>query len=85
IILDNGKEIEKSVSSLIKEGLLGALFTVVVILLFLRNIRATLISILSLPISIFATIAVLNSMGYTLNIMTLGGLVVAIGRIVDDS
>lgn len=85
IILDNGKEIEKSVSSLIKEGLLGALFTVVVILLFLRNIRATFISILSLPISIFATIAVLNSMGYTLNIMTLGGLVVAIGRIVDDS
>lgn len=85
IILDNGKEIEKSVSALIKEGLLGALFTVVVILLFLRNIRATLISILSLPISIFATIAVLNSMGYTLNIMTLGGLVVAIGRIVDDS
>ena len=85
IILDNGKEIEKSVSSLIKEGLLGALFTVVVILLFLRNIRATFISILSLPISIFATISVLNSLGYTLNIMTLGGLVVAIGRIVDDS
>ncbi|WP_158095123.1 efflux RND transporter permease subunit [Gottfriedia luciferensis] len=85
VIMDNGKEIEKSVSSLIKEGLLGALFTVVVILLFLRNIRATLISILSLPISIFATISVLNSLGYTLNIMTLGGLVVAIGRIVDDS
>ncbi|ODG92916.1 hypothetical protein BED47_17190 [Gottfriedia luciferensis] len=85
VIMDNGKEIEKSVSSLIKEGLLGALFTVVVILLFLRNIRATIISILSLPISIFATISVLNSLGYTLNIMTLGGLVVAIGRIVDDS
>lgn len=85
VIMDNGKEIEKSVSSLIKEGLLGALFTVVVILLFLRNIRATLISVLSLPISIFTTISVLNSLGYTLNIMTLGGLVVAIGRIVDDS
>ncbi|WP_176545031.1 efflux RND transporter permease subunit [Bacillus sp. AFS041924] len=85
VIMDNGKEIEKSVSSLINEGLLGALFTVVVILLFLRNIRATLISILSLPISIFATISVLHSLGYTLNIMTLGGLVVAIGRIVDDS
>lgn len=85
VIIDMGKEIEKSVSSLVKEGLLGALFTVVVILLFLRNIRATFISILSLPISIFATISVLNSMGYTLNIMTLGGLVVAIGRIVDDS
>ncbi|MFF3023471.1 efflux RND transporter permease subunit [Gottfriedia sp. NPDC057948] len=85
VIMDNGKEIEKSVSSLIKEGLLGALFTVVVILLFLRNIRATIISILSLPISIFATISVLNTLGYTLNIMTLGGLVVAIGRIVDDS
>ncbi|WP_270165484.1 efflux RND transporter permease subunit [Paenibacillus sp. SYP-B4298] len=85
VITDLGKEINKSVDGLVKEGLYGALFCVLIIFLFLRNVRATLISILSLPISIFATIAVLNQMDYTLNIMTLGGIAVSIGRIVDDS
>ncbi|WP_308635118.1 efflux RND transporter permease subunit [Paenibacillus silvisoli] len=85
LIQDQGAEIKKSVSSLIHEGLYGALFCVIIIFLFLRNIRATLISIISLPISIFATIAIMNEMGYTLNIMTLGGIAVSIGRIVDDS
>ncbi|KGP72763.1 efflux RND transporter permease subunit [Pontibacillus yanchengensis] len=84
-VLDQGKEVNKSISALLKEGGFGALFTVVVILLFLRNIRATFIAILSLPISIFGTIALLEQFGYTLNIMTLGGLAVAVGRIVDDS
>ena len=84
-ILDQGEEVEKSISSLLKEGGFGALFTVIVILLFLRNIRATIIAIISLPISILGTIALLNQFGYTLNIMTLGGLAVAVGRIVDDS
>ncbi|WP_158602317.1 efflux RND transporter permease subunit [Cohnella endophytica] len=85
VISDSGAEIEHSVSSLVKEGLFGTLFCVIIIFLFLRNVRATLISIISLPISIFATIAFLNEMGYTLNIMTLGGIAVSIGRIVDDS
>lgn len=85
VIADLGSEIEHSVSSLVTEGLYGTLFCVLIIFLFLRNIRATVISILSLPISIFATIALLNQMGYTLNIMTLGGIAVSIGRIVDDS
>ena len=85
IIQNQGDEIKASVSSLIREGLYGALFCILIIFLFLRNIRATLISILSLPISIFATMAVMNQMGYTLNIMTLGGIAVSIGRIVDDS
>ncbi|MBP1996354.1 efflux RND transporter permease subunit [Paenibacillus eucommiae] len=85
VIMDQGKEIKESVSTLIKEGLFGALFCILIIFLFLRNIRATLISILSLPISIFATIALMNQMGYSLNIMTLGGIAVSIGRIVDDS
>ncbi|SEM58239.1 efflux RND transporter permease subunit [Paenibacillus sp. OV219] len=85
LIQDQGAEIKKSVSSLIHEGLYGSLFCVIIIFLFLRNIRATLISIISLPISVFATIALMNQMGYTLNIMTLGGIAVSIGRIVDDS
>ncbi|WP_270179902.1 efflux RND transporter permease subunit [Alkalihalobacillus sp. CinArs1] len=84
-VLDQGKEVEKSISALLKEGGFGALFTVVVILVFLRNIRATFIAILSLPISILGTIALLNQFDYTLNIMTLGGMAVAVGRIVDDS
>ncbi|MBW3112376.1 efflux RND transporter permease subunit [Bacillus sp. MCCB 382] len=84
-IINQGKEVEKSVNSLLKEGGFGAFFTVVIILLFLRNTRATLIAILSLPLSILGTIAVLDYLGYTLNIMTLGGMAVAIGRIVDDS
>ncbi|BBH20758.1 swarming motility protein SwrC [Paenibacillus baekrokdamisoli] len=85
VISDQGAAIEESVSSLIREGLYGALFCVIIIFLFLRNVRATLISILALPISVFATIAIMNQMGYTLNIMTLGGIAVSIGRIVDDS
>lgn len=85
VITDQGNEIKKSVSDLVREGLFGTLFCVIIIFLFLRNIRATIISILSLPISIFATIAIMEQMGYTLNIMTLGGIAVSIGRIVDDS
>jgi HAE1 family hydrophobic/amphiphilic exporter-1 len=85
VIQDQGAEIEKSVADLIREGLYGILFCIIIIFLFLRNVRATMISILSIPISIFATIALLNQMGYTLNIMTLGGIAVSIGRIVDDS
>ncbi|WP_338555088.1 efflux RND transporter permease subunit [Paenibacillus sp. KS-LC4] len=85
VIVDQGQEIKQSVSGLIHEGLYGTLFCVLIIFLFLRNVRATIISILSLPISIFATIAIMDQMGYTLNIMTLGGIAVSVGRIVDDS
>ncbi|SFI67503.1 efflux RND transporter permease subunit [Thermoflavimicrobium dichotomicum] len=84
-IFSFGNEIETSISKLVKEGLFGALFTVVVIALFLRSFRATIISIISLPVSILLTITVLDQVGYTLNVMTLGGLAVAVGRIVDDS
>jgi multidrug efflux pump subunit AcrB len=85
VVMDQGVEIEHSVSSLITEGLFGALFCVIIIFVFLRNVRATIISIISLPISIFVTISMMNQLGYTLNIMTLGGIAVSIGRIVDDS
>ncbi|WP_204603059.1 efflux RND transporter permease subunit [Cohnella boryungensis] len=85
VIMDQGEEIKSSVADLVREGLFGTVFCVLIIFLFLRNIRATIISILSLPISIFATIALMDQMGYTLNIMTLGGIAVSVGRIVDDS
>lgn len=73
-ILNYGKEIDTSISKLVKEGLFGALFTIIVIALFLRSFRATIISIISLPVSILVTIMALDYIGYTLNVMTLGGL-----------
>jgi multidrug efflux pump subunit AcrB len=85
VIEDLGRNAEESVNTLLEEGLYGILFTVLIILLFLRNLRATVIAILSLPISIFITVMVLDQVNYTLNMMTLGGLAVSIGRIVDDS
>ncbi|MBU8916027.1 efflux RND transporter permease subunit [Bacillus sp. FJAT-29953] len=84
-VTDQGKDVENSISSLLKEGGYGILFSILVILIFLRNIRATLIAIVSLPISILSTIAVLKQFDYALNIMTLGGMAVAVGRIIDDS
>ncbi|MFJ5716235.1 efflux RND transporter permease subunit [Neobacillus sp. NPDC093127] len=84
-VQDQGKEVESSISSLVKEGGYGVLFAVLIILLFLRNIRATVIAVVSLPLSILATISLLHQFDYTLNIMTLGGMAVAVGRIIDDS
>jgi multidrug efflux pump subunit AcrB len=84
-IADQGEETEKSINSLIKEALYGAIFVVLIIALFLRNIRATIIALVSIPISILVTLTLMEPMGYTLNIMTLGGMAVAVGRIVDDS
>ncbi|MCS1351873.1 efflux RND transporter permease subunit [Mechercharimyces sp. CAU 1602] len=77
--------IVNSVNSMMKEVLLGALFATVIILLFLRNFRMTLISILSIPLSIGLTLFLLSMSGITLNILTLGAVAVAVGRLVDDS
>ncbi len=71
--------------SLVYEGIYGALFTIIIVFLFLRNIRATMIAALSLPLSILFTTIALDQMDYSLNIMTLSALAVSIGRIVDDS
>jgi multidrug efflux pump subunit AcrB len=74
-----------SVTSMIKEVLLGALFATIVIMLFLRNIRSTLITIVSIPLSLCFTLFLLMQSGVTLNILTIGGVAVAVGRLVDDS
>ncbi|MFD0049872.1 efflux RND transporter permease subunit [Actinomycetes bacterium NPDC127524] len=83
--LDSAKDVKKSVSSLVKEGLLGALFASIAVLLFLRNIRATLIAIISIPLSLLISAIFLKQLDVSLNIMTLGGMAVAVGRVVDDS
>lgn len=85
IFLSTSDFVVHSVNSMIREVLLGALFATIVILLFLRNIRATFITIVSIPLSLGITLYLLDLSGVTLNILTLGGVAVAVGRLVDDS
>ncbi|WP_110926380.1 efflux RND transporter permease subunit [Bacillus massiliglaciei] len=83
--LDQGQPIEDSVETMLSKALFGCLFAIIVILLFLRNIRTTLISVISIPLSLLIAILLIKQMDITLNIMTLGAMTVAIGRVVDDS
>lgn len=85
VSLDQGAPIEKSVSTMVEKALWGGLVAVMIILLFLRNIRSTIISIVSIPVSIFMALLLLNWLDITLNMMTLGAITVAIGRVIDDS
>jgi multidrug efflux pump subunit AcrB len=85
VTLDQGEPIEESVSTMIEKALFGGLIAVLIILLFLRDFKSTIISIISIPVSIFMALLILNWMEITLNIMTLGAITVAIGRVIDDS
>ncbi|TSI11021.1 efflux RND transporter permease subunit [Lysinibacillus sp. BW-2-10] len=85
ISLDQGEPIEESVFSMVEKAVFGGLIAVLIILLFLRDFKSTIISIISIPVSIFMAILLLNWMDITLNIMTLGAITVAIGRVIDDS
>ena len=85
VVFDQAPFIEQSVEDLTTEGLLGLLFAVVVILLFLLSVRSTLVTAISIPLSVLVTLIGLYVSGYSLNILTLGALTVAIGRVVDDS
>jgi hydrophobic/amphiphilic exporter-1 (mainly G- bacteria), HAE1 family len=82
---DQGEPIEESVSTMLNKALFGAVFAVIIILLFLRDIKSTIISVISIPLSLLIAILLLNQMDITLNIMTLGAMTVAIGRVIDDS
>jgi HAE1 family hydrophobic/amphiphilic exporter-1 len=82
---DQGKPIEESVSTMLNKALFGALFAVVIILLFLRSFKSTVIAVISIPLSLLIAILFLNQMDITLNVMTLGAMTVAIGRVIDDS
>ncbi|GKU82005.1 efflux RND transporter permease subunit [Niallia sp. NCCP-28] len=85
ITVDQGKPIQESVSTMIEKAVFGGLIAVLIILLFLRDFKSTIISIISIPVSIFMALLLLNWMDITLNIMTLGAITVAIGRVIDDS
>lgn len=84
-LFDSAQIITTSVNGMLREAILGAIFAVLVILLFLRNWLTTLVAVVSIPISILTAMILLSRYGITLNIMTLGGLAVATGRVVDDS
>jgi HAE1 family hydrophobic/amphiphilic exporter-1 len=77
--------IKESSDGLVREGLLGALFAVLTIFLFLLSLRSTLVAAVSIPLSILTAITLFGVAGLTINIITLGGLAVAVGRVVDDA
>ncbi|MDP1421541.1 efflux RND transporter permease subunit [Peribacillus simplex] len=83
--LDQAQPIKDSVETMISKAIFGCLFAVIVIMLFLRNFKTTLISVISIPLSLLAALLVLKQMDISLNVMTLGAMTVAIGRVVDDS
>ncbi|WP_157006947.1 efflux RND transporter permease subunit [Agromyces laixinhei] len=85
VVFDQAPYIEQSIEALATEGLLGLAFAVIVILVFLLSIRATLVTAISIPTSVLITFVGLQAADYTLNILTLGALTIAIGRVVDDS
>ncbi|MFK3677378.1 efflux RND transporter permease subunit [Microbacterium sp. NPDC090218] len=84
-LFDQAPYIEQSIHDLSVEGGLGLLFAVLVILAFLRSWRSTIIAAVSIPLSLLITLVGLWWSGNTLNILTLGALTIAIGRVVDDS
>ena len=77
--------IDNSISNLQETLLEGALFVIVVIFFFLMNLRTTVISVVALPLSIIVTVLVLHFLGYNINTMSLGGIAIAIGSLVDDA
>jgi HAE1 family hydrophobic/amphiphilic exporter-1 len=85
VVFDQAPFIEESINSLAVEGLLGLVFAVIVILVFLLSVRSTLVTAISIPVSVLITFVGMQASGYTLNIITLGALTIAIGRVVDDS
>ena len=85
VVFDQAPFVEQSIEALAQEGLLGLVFAVIVILVFLMSVRSTLVTAISIPTSVLITFVGLQAFGYSLNILTLGALTIAIGRVVDDS
>ncbi len=84
-VADQSVFVRGAISGVVKEGVIAALLTSVMVLLFLGNWRSTLIIAVSIPLSVLGAVALLAAFGETLNIMTLGGLALAVGILVDDA
>ncbi|MEV4165832.1 efflux RND transporter permease subunit [Nonomuraea dietziae] len=85
VIFDQAPYVERSIESLTTEGLLGLAFAVLVILVFLLSVRSTLVTAVSIPLSVVIALIALWAGDYSLNMLTLGALTIAVGRVVDDS
>ncbi|MFB6643746.1 efflux RND transporter permease subunit [Streptomyces chartreusis] len=85
VVSDQGPAVKKSIDGLTTEGALGLLFAVLIILVFLASIRSTLVTAVSIPLSVVLALIVLWTRDLSLNMLTLGALTIAIGRVVDDS
>jgi hydrophobic/amphiphilic exporter-1 (mainly G- bacteria), HAE1 family len=84
-ILDQAPYIEHSIEALAVEGVLGLVFAVLVILVFLWSLRSTIVTAISIPMSVLMTFIGMWGAGFSLNVLTLGALTISIGRVVDDS
>ncbi|MGV3467002.1 MAG: efflux RND transporter permease subunit [Heyndrickxia sp.] len=84
-MFDQATPIKDSVNTMLNKAIIGAIFAVIIILIFLRDFRSTIISVISIPLSLLIAILALKQMDISLNMMTLGAMTVAIGRVVDDS
>jgi hydrophobic/amphiphilic exporter-1 (mainly G- bacteria), HAE1 family len=85
VVFDQSIFVKTAVKNVISEGMIGLVLTSVMILLFLGNVRATVAVLLSIPISCLATFLLLNLQGSTINTMVLGGLALALSRLIDNS
>jgi HAE1 family hydrophobic/amphiphilic exporter-1 len=85
VVSDLSAFILESQDGLLREGGLGAIFAVLTIFLFLFSLRSTLVAAVSIPLSILTALVAMQAWGISLNVMTLGGLAVAVGRVVDDA
>lgn len=85
IVLDTSEFIKISINSVVLNIILGGIFSIIVLLLFLKSIRATLVIGLSIPIAIISTFTLMYFTGETLNVLTMGGLALGIGMMVDSS
>ncbi|MEU9834011.1 efflux RND transporter permease subunit [Streptosporangium sp. NPDC048047] len=85
VVFDQAPFVERSIEDLTTEGLLGLAFAVLVILVFLLSVRSTLVTAVSIPLSVVIALIALWLGDYSLNLLTLGALTIAVGRVVDDS
>ena len=85
VVFNQATDIKASIESLQREATLGALFAVVIIFAFLLSARPTFVTSVSIPVSILGALIIMYFQGMSLNILTLGGLAIAAGRVVDDS
>lgn len=85
VVLDNSVSIRQSVESVLHELIIGAILTIIIVMLFLNDWKATAITSLALPVSVISSFILMNALGFTLNVLTLMALSLSIGILIDDA